>query len=444
MDGKPNPALVNDYTVRGMSQDVTRTLNIGLWEGIGHAAVGWFFNRTLTYTLDLSNANTVAGSGRQMTVSADMASWIRVANEMVWEGTRVPAARIPLLKPDNMKVPERVKAWSLIDYVFRRDPQFYFALEKTTKRGAKGMDQVSAAFKGQTRLSLEELDEQWRLFWAKGEDIRATMRGAEQRNEMPVRRAINTLRRSAELPLLGARRVESSTALGLATFVPNYMKAVKRRAKLMEESAKKAKEVEIPIPPPGEPDFVVAWNADADKALERLLASPGCRDVLINPHRMLVSLFVEKEFVGCDLRPLPGRAPKKLAGLAFPFDNATDVPCSVDLADLGDTLGTALIAAAAEDGANVEVVGYPITLHTFAPLPFTPQGTCVVRAGDAEISGRMILPRTAIEGTLLDRRIEAPGMFVFLPDAPLPSGVRVTVEWTVPTVGRLVSGFETR
>jgi hypothetical protein len=166
---------------------------------------------------------------------------------------------------------------------------------------------------------------------------------------------------------------------------------------------------------------------------------PGYRDAILNPELERVGLFAETEIAVFDV--IRGVVPRVGAGRrtpagCFPAANATGVPTSVELEQLGPEV--AALIKEQEVGAKPKgaKIGYPISLHRWRGGSAT---ACTVTANGKPIAGVL---HAASGGA--NRRSSAPGMSVFYPLAPLPKGARIEVVFQVGAQGPSTWSFKTR
>jgi len=110
---------VFDQVVRVVARDMAAMRTAGLEEGVGHAVVAMFFGRNLIYTIGLQGSNpeggrTVSGGDDDADegplLLPDMEEWKRIAIDQAWSGEAMSIGGLPLVRPDQFSVVDRVKA----------------------------------------------------------------------------------------------------------------------------------------------------------------------------------------------------------------------------------------------------------------------------------------------------------------------------------------------
>ncbi len=173
----------------------------------------------------------------------------------------------------------------------------------------------------------------------------------------------------------------------------------------------------------------VALKTKATRLIGEWYDLPGYRDLLADPRGQWLNLYQRGNEAFLETRP-QRPAGTRLSRI-YPARNATEVPRSLAIRDLGPVVRNKVLAAGIE---KPKKVGYPISIHFFDKLP-APAGalTCTVRAEGQVLPGYVHRPEDSQR-----RVLSAPGMAVFIPFSPLPANQEITVTWTwrVPGAGK--------
>lgn len=399
-----------DVTARGVVQDASGIENEGLWEGIGHAAVALLFDRTLSFYLEQPQGNTVT-NWKPKPLQPDMETWRQIAQESAWAKNDTPSARLVLLQGHKMTNDERVKAWSMCDWLVRVDPTLLMQLAASRTETVRDADAVTAEFQKRAGRSLADLDESWREYWGKGQALRKAMAAAPSGKKEAVQ--------DARLLATAIFRARAAADAGPGGFVVATSAAaqsvhdwLQKKAKFEEEQRRAKANPKKPVqqgPPPEPPappaacgtTVIHCEGADPAAAVAAWMMVPALRDFLIDPAR---TMFACSKGPHAFVLELAGEVPPTVRGAptCYPRDGQHDVP---------GTLG---------DG------GTPVSLHCFREVDAgqLSEITCVVTANGARIPGTL----EVIQGK---SGLSARGCVAFTPRSPLPPGV-VEVAWTVP------------
>ena len=413
-----------DHAVRGVMQDATM-FEHGLWEGVGHAACGFFFDQTLTFLVEQQQGHTVT-EWKPKPLLPDMETWRQIAAESAWAKSDTPTSQLVLIHASKFDNEQRVKAWAVADYLFRTRPELLFELNQSRTDKIKTPPEIEAEFLRRTQLELPKLDADWRTFWTRGEALRAAMvaEPAGSKDEVASARAVADA-------INEARYVAGRGPLGFhvshhdeAAAVHRYH-ALRSRAEAELKKNSKAK-VTMPEVPTGIGVTVLAFTGtDPSAAVANWLLLPGARDRLLHPGRQLVGISAGKQALVVEFS-LPQQATTRGAPLCWPAHGQRDVPATARIADLGTALAVHFAGKGLPNGAEV---GTPLSLHFHRELSAADirQVTCQVFAGGVELAGELL----CVQGEAA-MAVAAPGCFLFVPDRPLPAGAEVTVAWTVP------------
>lgn len=409
-----------DQTVRGVAQDATKFESHGLWEGIGHAICGLFFDRTLTFFLEQQNANTVS-TWQPRPLVPDMAIWREIAAESAWAQNDTPIARLVLLHGARFSNEERVKAWATADWLVHARPEWLLWLDACKTDEVRDATAVEDAFRQKTGVELSSLDRQWRDYWGKVQALREAMRAAPRGSDDAVRGAreladaIDGVRCAAARGPVGFYVAESQ-----ATVETHAWYAALARA---EKEQKKNPQLPLPEPPASACAVLSHRGTDAGAAVAAWMRHPALRDVLLHPGRILFGCSKGK--LAWVLDPIEP-APPTASGLplTWPVDGQRDVAPAALVQDLGPALAEGLRAAGR--GPRDEI-GMPLSLHFGRRLDGAAIADvgCRVLAGGRELAGETFCVQDEGLGG-------APGCFCFVPREPLPRNAEIEVRWTMP------------
>ncbi len=442
-----------DQVVRGVVQDAVGVLTEGLWEGLGHAACGYFFDKTLTFLLEQAHERTSAG-GTQKPLLPDLETWRKIAEESAWAKSDTRTSELVLVSAAKFTAEQRVKAWAMCDYLMHTRPELLRQLDESQSPARHTPPEVEAEFLRRTGVNLAELDTAWRELWSRGEALRKAMRadpvGDEKAKDHAARvaaRGVVDLVDEARLQLrrgpLGFYLGQGGDVATAATYVEQLVKA--------QQLQKKNPKLVVELPqPPALLGRTVLWadTAEPAVAVATWLQHPALRDTLLHPGRGLLGAAQAKQGWLLDLDQ-PVASLQRGAPQAWPVDGAVDVPAAARVADLGARVAAALAAAGHTDA----VVGMPVTLHFWRPMPGLglQRATCRVGAAGGTVDGVVVACQSfahggesvrQADGSLPDDPADASadGSVAFVPFAPLPAG-EVSVRWTLPP-GLLERGQE--
>jgi hypothetical protein len=419
-----------DQAVRGVVQDAIGVLSDGLWEGIGHASCGWFFGRTLTYMLEQQNSKTVASGSQQMLVP-DLAVWSKIAEQSAWAKSDTRTSQLVLISAARFTVEQRVKAWAVVDYFLHWRPELLRELDLSQTREIHSPPEVETEFQRRTSQSLPVIDEQWRAYWGKSEELHKAMAsdplGDPKGKERAVREqsraivdAINEARAAAMRGPVGFHYAEDVGSLAALQYADELVSAEQAQAK----------KPKVPVPMPVLPAAVgktTLWargNKPAE-ALEHWLCRPVWRDALLHPGRGLLGARQGKNAFALDLSD-PVVPTKDGFPVCWPRHQQMGVPGKALVADLG---ARAIEALGKVGKKPTDTVGMPLSLHfarAMQPLDLGVVAATVYR-GNQRLEG--VLVRYLGEGDADD---VADGCVAFVPLEPLESGAEIEVTWTVP------------
>jgi hypothetical protein len=351
-----------------------------------------------------------------------------MAVEAAWQRTSVPAAALPLVKAAEFTEEERIKSWSMCDYLLRRDPTLMLHLDRTAGSGAKTQPAVSAKFAEKTKgLQLEVVDEDWRRYWTEDTPILRAIRNKKAPLE-GVSIAVpewleefNKLRQglpAGKRPLVGWSEAWS-------TECRQHVEYLKANAKERGPEQEHTQELKLKGASNNGRNFarqalVSVGEKDAKKALAGWLDWPGYRDAVLNPNIDTIGLYVDGSIMVMDVSRGVIDTGTNVA-MHYPFGNQQGVPVQVDVRELGPQVEALLER---EGKAGLKVLGYPLTYHGFRGTPKDLGNVrCEVMVGKDPVEGIM---HFASDGV---RRACAPGLIVFYPLQPLKRGMLHKVTW---------------
>lgn len=423
----------SDMAVRGVVRDALDVRTEGLNEGVGHAACGLLFGRTLTFLVEQKKDRTAA-SWTQRALAPDMAVWEQIAEESAWAKSDTRTSELVLLQAARFTTDQRVKSWAVCHYFAHWRPDLIQALDAVPGKDVRTPPDVEATFLRQTQVDLVKTDHEWREFWARGGALRKAMvadpipgekeKGrAEALRAQKLADAVNAARAAAGIGPVGWYQANGPDAQGAKAYDEQLRKAEAERDKRIKAKAKDADAVVFPTLPESVGRTVLyARDSDADAAVAAWLADPSRRELVLHPGR---ELFGCSPYAGAWILDVaqPARALARGKPQRWPADEASGVPAAVRVADLAAPL-PAIVAQAGLPGDAT--VGTPITLHFCRALE--PKDA-------AEVSVRAFAGNLAVDGVFValgGERGGPDGCFAFVPKAPWPAGASVEVRWTLP------------
>ena len=424
--------VCRDNAVRGVVQDATGVQSEGLWEGVGHAACGLLFKRTLSFLTEQLTERTSTGF-TQRRLAPDLETWTKIATESAWSKSDTRSSELVLLRAARFTNEQRVKAWAICHYFAHWRPEFLLELD-ASKGTLRAAPQVEAEFLRRTQYSLPRIDAEWRTFWGRGAQLRAAMtrdplpnkksktRKAVERSRELVD-AVNAARAGAQVGPVGYYLGSTPDFVAVRRYERALAKAEKEQAK-RDKQAKSGRKVEpVAFPePPAAIGATVMWSrADsAAAAVGEWWLQPAQRDRLLAPGRDLVA--VPSDLGGFLLGvSLPAQQTERGAPVLWPRRGQAGVPAAVAWTALDERARSALREAGVVERAQV---GCPLTVH-FA--------RDVAAAMRPSIRCRVLRGEQAVPGVLVDYSASSPGCFAFVPLEPLAAGERFDVRWTAPT-----------
>ncbi|MBL9079372.1 MAG: hypothetical protein JNL08_17860 [Planctomycetes bacterium] len=417
-----------DQTVRAVVQDASGIDTDGLYEGIGHAACGFLFGRTMTFLLEQKKERTSASAAESL-LSPDFATWRQIAEQSAWSRTDSRTSELVLLSAARFSNEQRVKAWAIGDYLLHWRPEWLRELDRCRGNAVRTPPEVEAEFQRRTAYELPRIDSEWRDFWVRERELRDAMAKdpiAGDKGPDPARQrarslvdAVNAERVAAGRGPVGFYTADNGETRAVRSWSAELAKAEARRKK------KPSEDVPLPVPPAAL-GTTVAWSRakEATAAVAAWLAVPSLRDALLHPGRGLCGAALGDEWL-LDLGEL---AQPTRTGLptVWPAADQTGVPGDVAVSGLDARAQSAVVAAGR---AVTDRVGMPLTLHFAREVPRATLAAvrCRVFDGNLPIDGALAV--YAADDTAHER---CDGLVAFVPLQPLPSGHRLEVRWELP------------
>jgi len=418
-----------DQTVRAVVQDASGIDTDGLWEGIGHAACGFLFGRTLTFLLEQQTQRTSASSTSTL-LSPDLATWRQIAEASAWARSDSRTSELVLLSAARFQNEQRVKAWAISDYLLHWRPELLLELDRCRTDAARTPPEIEAEFLRRTGYDLTRLDHEWREFWARDQDLRAAMAQDPVGDEKAPGHAARLRARSLVDAVDEARRTAQRGPIGFYVATSPDVQDVQRyhdaKAKAEALQKRKPKEV-VPMPePPAALGTTVLWSGAGtpEAAVAEWLLRPAQRDTLLHPGRSLAGSALT---AGDWLLDVSEPVEPTVRGEPWCWPRAAQnaVPGAATVAALGPRAAAALQAAGRQP---TDPVGVPVSLH-FA--------RAMQRATLAAVRCRVFVQNLAADGVVVvyggdEAPDAADGCVAFVPFAPLPPGAQVEVLWELP------------
>lgn len=437
----PGVAIASDLAGRWVAQSYCEFKNDGLVEGIGHAMVGMLLGRNLSYIIGQDDEEgTVASRSRKLKLQVpDLDVWQELAIDTAWENTSVPAAQLPFLKAAAFPTEGRIKAWSFCHFLLLRDPLLLRKLDDAPGERVRTPYELRREFVGQAGVHIDELDQEWRVFWTRDTPLLRAVRGGEipalegvSEEAFAWVDALNELRKSLGQTVRGLNLPHvhwSESYSEDCKLHVDYLDKNKSERGPGEEDTQKLDKPEAS--PRGkrfaESAIVVCGNRlDPAKAVADWLAWPGYRHAVLDPRLNLVGAYATKSIAVLDV--VRGMAsPERGSATAYPFDGQKEVPNEVTVADLGDQV-RALLEAHGAKGAKK--VGFPISVHMYGGVdaslrPEPDFYRCELMQGKEKVPGVVCVLEAG------PRRAHAKGLAVFYPLQPLKRGTSYSYQWTM-------------
>jgi hypothetical protein len=439
--GVVDVASVQDLAARYVAQRYSGVRTDAMVEGVGHAVVGMLFGRNLVFTVGQERAKrTVAGQKKSRLLVPDIESWVEEAAENAWQKTGTPAVQLPLVSAAEFPDDGRIKAWSFVDYLLRRDPSLILKLDRTAPE-AKNHQQIAAKFAETTGgIAIDQLDDGWRRFWTEDTPLIRAVRGKPTPLEAVSKSAtgwlaeFNAVRKQFQRAEVGWSERFSADCKSHV----EYLKAnATERGPVAEHLQKGDKKGATANGRTFAPRALVSTaGSDARKVVASWLDLPGYRDAILNPNIDTVGCYADGGIVVFDAnRGTTASTTNTLSH--YPLGNQQNVPTEVAVKDLGPDV-EALLRSRGK--ANLKTLGYPLTVHFYRGTPRNPaEVTCELRHGKDVVEGLL-----HVAGAGTSRRASAQGMFVFYPLQPLKRGQTYELAWTIPGGRNINVKFQTK
>jgi uncharacterized protein YkwD len=432
--GVEDKATVLDLAVRWIAQEYSGLGTDAMVEGIGHAVVGLFFGRNLVFTVgqEQERARTSSGERRRALQLRlpEIEVWRELAVEAAWSRSDLAAARLPLLSAADFPDEGRIKAWSLCDYLLRRDPRLMQVLDRTKGQGARNEGAVAQTFAEKNGgLTLASIDDDWRRFWT---DDTPLLRAVRNKST-----PLESVSKTAPVFLEQFNALRTQNGRSPVGWSAEYSDACRQHAEYLrqnggergpagEHTQERSKKGYTNAGRTFAERALVSTNAkDAKKAMASWLDWPGYRDAIVNPQLEVVGLWAEGSILVMDVLRGQGGNDGRLSSTTWPNNDQKEVPPEVQVKELGPELVNELKRRGL---GKLEVLGYPLTFHCFrgSAMPKRDSIRCTLKRFDKdEVEGIVVV---ADGGNA--RRTSAPGLVVFYPIAPLARGSEFTVEWS--------------
>lgn len=436
---------VQDCAVRWVAQNFTGFRAQALQEGIGHALNARLLGKLFNYRTGMPTRPR-GTSARQVTApprpaNPDLSSWDQTARENAWrDAAGVIPRELPLLTADRFTEEARIVAWSFVDFLLVRDPEFLALLDRTAReRSVRGVQKSFAELTGGIRL--EQLEAMWRDYCAGTSPVMRAIKGrpapldALEKNTTKWLDAFN-FARAAVMRLVEdfpADDVQVGWSSELSADCRQHVEYLQANRDERGPAGEQTQDLSLEGATGwgrafAQSALVSSARGDPRKILGQWLLWPGYRDALVNPNLDVVGLYADGALMAMDVTR--GQRARWKGGLFYPTINNRrvnegdySVPHQVAVADLGPEVDALLEEAGIE---GVKHLGYPLTLHLLehqrVPLPETIR--CTLTRGDEEVPG---LLHIASGGS--NRRTSAPGLVVFYPLEPLARGTEYFVQW---------------
>lgn len=419
-----------DQAVRGVMQDVTGVFAEGLIEGIGHAACGFLFGRTLTFLVEQQKEQTMA-SWKPRALAPDLATWMQIAEESAWSKSDTRTSELVLLSAARFTAEQRVKAWAICHYLMHWRPELLGELDVSQTKDIRTPPDVEREFLRRTQVELPKVDHDWREFWARGGELRKAMAIEPIPDEKAPDRAGKLRARSLVDAVNGARAAAYSGPAGFFVAAgPDVAATQKYDEQLVRAESERKKKPKENIPSPVPPACLgrtVLWSRHKDpgEAVAAWLRNPVQRELVVHPGRELygASLYAGAWLLDVAVAAVPTRQGPPLA---WPRQGQREVAGSAPAAELGQRLAAALATAGK---TTTDVVGMPLSLHFLRPMP----APVLAKIGCRVFVGTQGQPGVLVVLAGDDAGGEsAEGCLAFVPLAPLPAGSEVEVQWELP------------
>jgi len=443
-----NEQGVYDGSVRRVAQSYSNLRSPGMLEGIGHTITGMMFNNNRQFIADREEQlRSSTGEEDFDRFSPNMDTWKDLALESAWKLTGVvPAANLPLIKADRFTDDARIKSWSFIDYIVRRDPTLLLSLDSMADQGHP--IEVDKKFTEENDgLSVAQLEKEWKDFWTEATPVLKAIRNNTEPLSAVSKDVKKWLAAFNEI-----RKVYHGTEV---TWSSDYSTRCAEHAKYLitnvEERGPVREQTQNIDLPEGthlgalfaEMAIVEVNAGEKTKEIwKRWMGWPGYRDAILNTRLRTIGLYNEEGVLVMDVIRGLGKPPEGKGGLViYPGGVQEAIPLSVEVADLGPDVAALLARLGHSDKTTL---GYPITLHQFGTGGLV--GNRESYHCKVTIQGEVVPGIVHIADGGANRRASAPGMVVFYALEPLRRGMKVEAVWSYETdagITRMETNFNT-
>jgi hypothetical protein len=430
-----------DQAVRGVVQDAIGVMRDGLYEGLGHAACGFMFGRTLTFLLE-QQRDLTAASWKQKTLAPDLSVWMQIAEESAWAKSDTRTSELVLISAARFSTEQRVKAWAMCHYLLHWRPELLVELDRSRGEKVRTPPDVEAEFLHRTKVELPKIDHAWREFWGRspalrqamaldpvGDDKAADGKGVDKAKaaERAARLRARSLVDAVDAARAAARRGPAGfyIAGGPDVFAAKTFDEQLAKAEALRQKKPKEK-IELPEPPPAI-GRTLLWSRleQPAAAVAQWLQHPAWRDRLLHPGRDLVGASTHGPSWLLDLS-VAALDPRAGPPLCWPRNGQRDVRAAAFVRDLGAHAIAALGAAGKQPDAEV---GMPLTLHFARPIDakVLAKIDCRLQGAGYDAAGLIVVyPDDPASPD------HAPGCVAWVPLVPLPGGSELALHWFLP------------
>lgn len=427
---------VYDEAVRWVVWSYSGFRSDGLREGIGHAIVGLFFGKNLSFTVGMhqkKQGSTVSGKEEDpRLLLPDLDAWAELAMEAAYQKTALPAAQLPLLKAASFPDEGRIKSWAFCDYMMRRDPALLLALDRCA--GQRTQEEVATKFATETKgVILADLDEAWRRFWTEDTPLLRAVKGkvtpleAVSKSAVEWIEAFNKVRRSVVANVNGIKLEDVGWSASYSGECKTHAEYLKTNGGERGPGGEQTQKANLKGSSNAGRTFaqmalVSTQQGKPEKIVESWLDLPGYRDAIINPNLSTLGLFVDGQITVIDVTRGSIHS-GQVKGMGYPLNGQKNVGTEIAVKDLGPEVAAALKKKGKD---TLKVLGYPLTYHSYAKLPDDRDSVkCTLKTGKDTVDGFVFFGG---DGT--NRRSSAQGLLVFFPYEPLKRGAEYEIEWS--------------
>ncbi|MBL8896909.1 MAG: hypothetical protein JNM84_04750 [Planctomycetes bacterium] len=428
-----NEQGILDGAVRNVAQTYAGVQSDALREGIGHTIVGMFFNNNRQFVVDRKEQERTSSTEEDLEkFSPNFDAWKDLALEAAWklaDTASTSAAQLPIIQAAKFPDDARIKSWSFVDYLMRRDPKLLLSLDSFhQERSPISVEKKFA--EANEGLTLAQLEKEWKDFWTEASPVLKAIRN----NTEPLASVSKDVQKWLEEFNKARTALDSTTVTwssAYSTRCKDHVEYLLANEAERGPVAEQDEKIDLPLGSHLGSMFaqmaLVAIDPKKPKELfEAWLDYPGYRDALLNNGLKTIGLYSDKNILVFDAIRGVGQPPKDKGGYrVFPLSQRQAVPNQVNVEDLGPELKTLLEK---HGHGDKKVIGYPLTLHHF--------GTGGIGGRRDSYRCQVQVLGKAVEGIVhvadggSNRRTSAPGLVVFYPLEPLKKGSQVDAVWT--------------